>query len=178
MTCNTLGKKTVMFLHLAACAVWQVASGRGLTCQWKVPQVTPLGSAWSEAESSPGHAGNGCCWAWLSSLFIFLFKKTLREVLWQGGGHLWLGGFFCFVLFCLYKWIFFSWEQERKCVCACLEEHLYIPFYRLLSLQGKVVTFWRRLWILINSSLVMGKRCLFKEWETFSFASNIKVNLV
>lgn len=24
----------------------------------------------------------------------------------------------------------------------------------------------------------MGKRCLFKEWETFSFASNIKMNFV
>ena len=114
-------------LHLAACAVWEVASGRGLTCEWKVPQVTPLGSAWSEAESSPGHAGNGCCWAWLSSLFIFLFKKTLREVLWRGGGHLWLGGGFFF----LYKWIFFSWEWERKCVCVCMSGRAFV--YSFLS---------------------------------------------
>lgn len=146
-------------------------------CEWKVPQVTPLGSAWSDAENSPGHAGNGCCWAWLSSLFIFLFKKTLHEVLWRGGGRLLLGCFL-FVCFLVQMDIFFLRTREKMCVCVCLEEHWYIPFYRLLSLQGKVVTFWRRLWILMNLSFAMGKRCLFKEWETFSFASNIKMNFV
>lgn len=49
-----------------------------------------------------------------------------------------------------------------SCVDMCLQEHLSIPFSCFLSLQGKVVTSWCRLWILIKSSFALGKRCLFK----------------
>lgn len=49
-------------------------SGREFDVWVTDPQVALLGSAWPdqfEAENSPGYTGNGCCWAWLSSLFIF-----------------------------------------------------------------------------------------------------------
>lgn len=133
LTLNTSGKKTVMFLHLASCSVWEEASGREFDVWVTDPQVTLLGSAWSdqfEAENSPSHTGNDCCWAWLSSLFIFFFP-------WK---------FFC---------------TNGYCVCLYLQEYFYISFSCFLSLQGKVVTFWRKLWILMNSSFSV-RRCLFK----------------
>ena len=55
------------------------------------------------------------------------------------------GGVCCWVVFfvCLFFGTngYFFPENERENVCVFLEEHLYIPLYRLLSLQGKVVTF-------------------------------------
>lgn len=119
--------------------------------------------------AAAGHGFHPC----LSSFLRKPFMKFCGGV---GAVCCWV--VFLFVCFLVQMDIFFLRTREKMCVCVCLEEHWYIPFYRLLSLQGKVVTFWRRLWILMNLSFAMGKRCLFKEWETFSFASNIKMNFV
>ena len=58
-----------------------------------------------------------------------------------GGAVFVVGLFFSFVSFLVQMDIFFLRTKEKMCVCVCvfLEEHLYIPLYRLLSLQGKVV---------------------------------------
>lgn len=110
LTLNTPGKKTVMFLHLASCSVWEEASGKEFDVWVTDPQVTLLESAWSdqfEAENSPGHTGNGCCWH---------------------GFHLCLSFFFFSLKVFLYKWIL--------CVCVSARAFVY-SFFMFLVTTGQ-----------------------------------------
>lgn len=105
---------------------------------------------WCVSDRSPGNAaGERLIWP------VWSWELTRSHWKW-----LLLGMAFIFV----YLSFFFPWKffcTNGYCVCVYLQEHLYIPFSCFLSLQGKVVTFWCKLWILINSSFSM-MRCLFK----------------
>ena len=86
-----------------------------------------------------GHGFHPC----LSS---FLRKPFVKFCGGAGGVCCWVVFFFC-LFFGTNGYFFPENNRENVCVCLCvcvcvfLEEHLYIPLYCLLSLQGKVVTF-------------------------------------
>lgn len=131
---------------LAPHSVREEAAEVSLMCEWQSP-----GSAAGERLTWP-------VWSW---------KLTRLHWKW-----LLLGMAFILVyLLCVFfkpflKVFLFCFRTNGSfflsCVYVCLQEHLYIPFSCFLSLQGKVVTFWCRLWILMKSSCALGKRCLFK----------------
>lgn len=104
---------------------------------------------WCVSDRSPGNAvGERLIWP------VWSWKLTKSHWKWLllGMAFIFVYLFFSLKVF-LYKWIL--------CVCVYLQEYFYISFSCFLSLQGKVVTFWRKLWILMNSSFSV-RRCLFK----------------
>ena len=137
LTLSTPGKKTVMFLRLEACSMWEEASGRGFDVWMTDPHVTLLGGTWSdrfEAENLPGHTGNGCRWAWLSSLFIFL-KKKKKKPYWRVWVFV-LGFFVGFFLFCFW----FCANHTFSCVCVCTyvcARAFVYSFFMLLVTAGQ-----------------------------------------
>ena len=133
-----------------------------LKCEWQ----TPRSYCWGALE--------------LSSLKLKTLQVTLEMVAAGHDFHLCLSssflktlpeGFFFFFSFLFFfnKWVLF----HELCVYMFLQEHLYISMSCFLSLQGKVVTFWCRLWTLMKHHLSWERNVCSNSGETFSFSDYI-----